>query len=192
MLKPITDELVRVETNLVLLGEPAEGGDIDDVRNALELLAQCPVRDGLHLHHVAFEDSCFRACTSRSGRLDSSQSVTAAPGPLASVTMLEPLENSLAIPAVVGGVVEVHHEAGNSGQGEGAQIVQVREPGHLDLGWNGDLLFDVFGGMSWPLRNHVDIVVRNVRVGLDGKILERDDSPKKQEHRRFQEQESGF
>src|SRR5271156_4405197 len=48
----IGDELVRVETNLVFLGQATKAGDVDDSRNILELLLEGPVFDRLLLHDI--------------------------------------------------------------------------------------------------------------------------------------------
>ena len=53
----------------------------------------------------------------------------------------------------------------------------VGNAGHLDFEGDGDLLLDLFGGASGPLRDDLNVVVGNVRVSFDREILERDDSP---------------
>ena len=41
----------------------------------------------------------------------------------------------------------------------------------------GNLLLDLFGRASRPLRDDLDVVVGDVRIGLDGKVVKRDDAP---------------
>src|SRR5258707_10584605 len=53
---------------------------------------------------------------------------------------------------------------------------------------NRNLLLDFLRSMARPLRNDLRVCVRNVRVGLDGKIVKRDDSPNKEDKRNAQHQ----
>ena len=53
----------------------------------------------------------------------------------------------------------------------------VRDAGHLDLDGRGDLLLDLFGGAAGPLGDDLNVVVGDVGVGLDGKVMEGDDAP---------------
>ena len=53
----------------------------------------------------------------------------------------------------------------------------MRHSRHLNLDRDRDLLFDLLGGASRPLRNDRDIVVGDIGIGFDGKIVERDRSP---------------
>src|SRR5271169_5333197 len=58
----------------------------------------------------------------------------------------------------------------------------MRKSVHHDLYRNRNLLFDFFGCTARPLRDDVDIVIGNVRIGFDGKITERNDAPNEQEN----------
>src|SRR6476660_9493408 len=60
---------------------------------------------------------------------------------------------------------------------------------HLHFDWNRHLLFHFLAGPAWPLRDDLHIVIRNVRVGFDRKILERDSAPTNQYGRQHQDQE---
>ena len=63
-------------------------------------------------------------------------------------------------------------------------MLHVRDAGHLDLDGDGDLLLNLFGGASGPLRDDLDVVVGDVGVGFDGQVVERDDAPGEEEDRR--------
>src|SRR5260370_8022639 len=53
---------------------------------------------------------------------------------------------------------------------------------HHDFKGNGDLLLDLFGGDSRPLRDDIDVIIGHVRIRLNRKAVERyDASGKKQE-----------
>src|SRR5580693_2603267 len=54
---------------------------------------------------------------------------------------------------------------------------EVRQPVHLDFDGNGDLLLDLFGGAAGPLGDDLDVVVGDVGIGLDGKVVEGDGAP---------------
>src|ERR1700729_268211 len=61
-------------------------------------------------------------------------------------------------------------------------MCHVRYAGHLDLDRRGDLLLDFFGRAARPLRDYLDVVVGNVWIGFDGKIMEGHDSPAEEHH----------
>ena len=48
---------------------------------------------------------------------------------------------------------------------------QVRKPVHLYLDRNRDLLLDFFRGPPGPLRNHLHVIVRDVRIGLYRQVM---------------------
>src|SRR5258706_13529140 len=54
---------------------------------------------------------------------------------------------------------------------------------HHDFERNRDLLLDLFGGASGPLRDDLNVVVGDIRVSFNGKLLERDDAPGEQQDR---------
>ncbi len=60
---------------------------------------------------------------------------------------------------------------------------QMRDAIHHDFEWNRDLLLDLFRGNSRPLRDDLHIIVRYVRIRLDGKLMERNRAPAKQQER---------
>src|SRR5579863_1276936 len=45
----------------------------------------------------------------------------------------------------------------------------------------GDLLLDLFCRASRPLRDDLDVVVRHIRIGLDGQIVKGNGAPDKQQ-----------
>src|ERR1700691_3718662 len=61
---------------------------------------------------------------------------------------------------------------------------------HYSLERNRDLLFNLLCGNAGPLRDHIDIVVRYVRIGFDGKPVKGDDSPGKQQDRTRQNEKA--
>ena len=100
----------------------------------------------------------------------------------------KPLEDLVAIVLVDGIVVEDHGDAGEAGQRGRPQMGHVRNAGHLDFDRHGDLLLDLFGGAAGPLRDDLDVVVGDVGVGLDGKVVEGDDSPAEEHDRKTDDQ----
>ena len=66
----------------------------------------------------------------------------------------------------------------------------VRNAVHGDFERNGDLLLDLLGGDAGPLRDDLDVIVRHVGIGFDGKLMERDRAPDEQQQRRRQHQEA--
>ena len=55
-------------------------------------------------------------------------------------------------------------------------------PVHHDFDRNRDLLLDLFGRAARPLRDHLDVVVRDVGIGFHRQIVERDGAPDEQQH----------
>ena len=53
-----------------------------------------------------------------------------------------------------------------------------------------DLLLDLLGGDSRPLRDDIDIVVRHVRIRFDRKLVERNNPPCKEQDRGRQHQKA--
>ncbi len=52
---------------------------------------------------------------------------------------------------------------------------------HHDFKWNRNLLFDLLRRDPRPLRDDLDVVVGYVRISLNGKTAERNDSPAEQD-----------
>ena len=57
----------------------------------------------------------------------------------------------------------------------------VRDSVHDDFKRNGNLLLDLFGGYAGPLGDDFDVIVGDVGVGFDGKLMERDGAPDEQQ-----------
>ncbi len=64
------------------------------------------------------------------------------------------------------------------------RVIQMRNARHLDFDRDRDLLFNLFCRSSRPLRNHLNIIVRNVRIRLDRKIVKRNHAPAEEQNRR--------
>jgi len=60
-------------------------------------------------------------------------------------------------------------------------MLHVGDARHLDFDGRRDLLLNLFGGASRPLRDHLDIVVGDVGIGLDRKVVERHSAPTKEQ-----------
>ena len=63
-------------------------------------------------------------------------------------------------------------------------MLQVGNARHLNLDRDGDLLLDLFCGAPRPLGNDLHVVVGNVGIGLDRKIVEGDNAPGKEQDSR--------
>ena len=84
--------------------------------------------------------------------------------------LAEALEHALAVPVVVRFVIEDQLQVGESEERERAQMHDMRDAVHHDFEWNRDLLLDLLGRNSRPLRDDFDVIVGDVGIGLDGKI----------------------
>src|ERR1017187_3455566 len=66
----------------------------------------------------------------------------------------------------------------------------VRHTVHHDLKRNRDLLLHLLGGDSRPLRDDLNVIVRDVGISLNGKSMERGDSPDDQQEGESQNEEA--
>ena len=57
---------------------------------------------------------------------------------------------------------------------------QVPDAVHLRLDRDGDLLLDLLGCASGPLRDDPDVFVGHIGIGFDRQIVKRDDAPDQQ------------
>ena len=103
----------------------------------------------------------------------------------------EPLENPLAVPGIFLFIVEDQLEVGEAEKRKRTQMHDVGNAVHHDFERNGDLLLDLFGGNSRPLRDDLHVVIRHVRIGFDGKLVEGNRAPAKQQNGPGQNQRSG-
>ena len=185
----VGDELVGVDADLVLASDAAEAGDVDDAGDASERFFELPVLELLSSMRVV-------------GGVGAAEGV---PVDLADGTpvgadlglkaggegdLAEALEDLLAVPVVFAVVVEDHGDAGEAGEGSGAQMGHVGDARHLYFEGNGDLLLDLFGGAAGPLGDDLDVVVGDVGIGFDGEIVEGDCAPAEQEQRRNEHDEA--
>ena len=60
-------------------------------------------------------------------------------------------------------------------------MFEMRESVHHGLDRNCDLLFNLFGRPAGPLRDDVDVVIRDVRVGFDRQLMKGDGTPDKEQ-----------
>ena len=93
----------------------------------------------------------------------------------------EPLQDFLAVPIVTGLIVEDQHQAGQPEQRRGAQMLQMRNPVHHDLDWNGYLLFHFLGGPAGPLGDDLNVVIGYIRISFDRQIVKRNGAPDQQQ-----------
>ena len=93
----------------------------------------------------------------------------------------EPLQHALAIPGVVGFVVEDQLEVGEAEERKRAQMRRCRNAVHRDFQRNRDLLLDLLGGDAGPLGDDLDVVVGHVRIGFHRQAVERNDAPAEQQ-----------
>src|SRR5580704_16202816 len=60
-------------------------------------------------------------------------------------------------------------------------MLQVRDAGHLNFSRNRYLLFDVFCRMPRPLGNDVYVVVGDIRICFDWKVVKRNNAPREEQ-----------
>ena len=93
----------------------------------------------------------------------------------------EPFQHLDAIPIVLRFVVENQHQAGEPKKRYRPQMLQMGYAVDDILKWNRDLLLDLFGRDPWPLGDHLDVVIRHIRIGFHRKAPEGNHAPGEQE-----------
>jgi len=73
----------------------------------------------------------------------------------------------LAVPVVVGHVIEDQVDHRKPCQRDGPQVHKVRNSVHLNFDGYGDLLLDFFRRPLWPLGDDLNPSVRHVGISLD-------------------------
>ena len=98
----------------------------------------------------------------------------------------EALQNLLAVPVVDRLVVEDQHHAGEAEHRINAQVCEMRDAVDGDFDGDSDLLLHLFGGAAGPLRDDLDVVVGDVRIGFHRQVVKGDGAPDQQQqsHRR--------
>src|SRR5581483_4783078 len=93
------------------------------------------------------------------------------------IHLVQAFEHVLAIDIAGCAVIEDEHQARQAGQRGGAKMREVGNPGHLDFDRYCNLALDLFGTAAGPLRDDLNVIVGYVRIGLDGQVFERDNTP---------------
>ena len=185
----VGDQLVGIDADLIFAGGTSEAGNIDDIGDGLEVLLDHPVFDRLQLHHVVLG---IRAVQREEVDLADRTPVGAhlRHDPGRQRNLRKPLENSFPVPCVLLLVIENQLQVREPEEGERAQMHDVRDAVHHDFERNRDLLLDLFRGDSRPLRDDLHIVVRHVGIRFDGKLMERNRAPAKQQERRREDKKA--
>ena len=185
----VSDELLGIDLHLILAGGAAKAGNIDHVGDGFKLFFELPIFDGFQFHQVVLgvgaaqgvpEDLADRAPVGAHLRLQI----------VGQRDLRQTFQDFCAVPVVGGLIVENEHHAGEAKERIGTEMLQVRKPVHLDFDGNGDLLFHFFGGAARPLGDDLNVIVGDVGVGFDRKIVKRNRAPNEQQHGESQNQET--
>ena len=104
--------------------------------------------------------------------------------------LAQPLQDPLPIPVIVRFVVENQFYIGQSEERKRTQMHHMWNSVHDDFERNRDLLFDLLRRDSRPLRNDLDVVIRHVRIGLDGKVMKRNHPSREKQQRKTQHEQT--
>src|SRR5208337_4691130 len=184
--KTVRDQLLRVHANLVFLRNPAEGRVVHHIGDRLDVLVDDPILQRLELHHVVGRiralqrvpiDLTHGAVIGANLRAHSGRKCD----------LRKTFKCFLAVPVVVGRIVEDQVYNRQPCQRHGPQVHKVRNSVHLDFDGYGDLLLDLFRGPPWPLGDDLHPSVRHIGISLDWEVVESDYSPEKEEYRQPQD-----
>ncbi len=177
----VRDQLLRIELDLVLLGGPAEARHIHHALHALERLFQRPVFERLLLHHVVGGIGAFqRVPVDLAHRAPVGAHLRNQIG--RQIDLAQPLQHMLTIDVAGRVVVENQRQARQASQRRRAQMCQMRNAGHLNFHRHRHLALDLLGAAPRPLGNDLDVIVGDVRIGLDRQVAEADHAPRSQQH----------
>src|SRR6185369_2798371 len=158
------------------------------VRHGFQLLGQYPILQGLQIHHVVSRIGTLqreeinlphRTVIRTNGRLQ----------PVWQIHLRQLFQNLLPVQVIARPVVEHHHHARQPEQRYRTQRRQLRQPIHLRLNRNRNLLLHFLGSAPRPLRDHLDIIIGYVRISLHRQRLERNSAPDQQQDADSQNQE---
>ena len=182
----VGDQLVGVETNLVLASNAAEGRIVHHIGRGSDVLGDHPVLKRLEFHDVVGRiGGLDRIPVDRADRAEIGTDLRGHVG--RKRDRRKALQHLLPVPVVVGIVVEDQIDDRKSRQRGRAHMQQMREAVHLDFDRYGDLLLNFLRSASRPLRNHLDPGVGNIGISFYRKILESDDARYRTEERRHPE-----
>ena len=189
--EPVVDQLFGIDPNLILARGAAKTGNVHNVGNLLQIFFHHPVFDRFQIDHVI--------C--RVGAVQREEINLAHRTPVGTHLrhhacghsyLGKPLQNAFPVPVVIGIVVEDQLQIRKAKERECAQVSYARDAVHHDFEGNRDLLLDLFGRHSGPLRDDLDVVVGHVGVSLHRKLMEGDGAPAQQHQRRRQYEQPVF
>src|SRR6201999_2095250 len=159
--KAVRDEFVRVKTHLVLTGGTAEGVGVHDARHRLDILLDDPVLNGFEVHHVE-----FRIVAAQRVEVDLAHRAPVCAhlwhDPIRQSHLREAFQYAFAVLEVGGFFTEDHFDGGKSEDGPRTDVRNTRDAVHHRFQRNRYLLLDLFSRNPRPLRDHVNVVVRDV------------------------------
>src|SRR5580658_6602189 len=185
----VGDQFVGIYSNLIFARDTTERRIVHDIRHGFDVLADDPVLNRFQFHHVVSGVLAFeRVPVDRANRTEIRADACADIG--RQRDLCEMLEYLLAVPVVVGIVIEnqIHHR--QSRQGSGTHMLKVRHAVHLNFDGHGNLLLHFFCSSARPLGDYLNPRVRNFRVCLNRQSLERDRSPDEQKQHEAQDNEA--
>ena len=100
-----------------------------------------------------------------------------------------PFEDLLAGEVWIGPVLEVHLDGREAVEGDRPERLQARNAVQFDLDRDGDLALHFLGRVAGPLRDQLDVRRREIRIRVDGQILEGPGAPGHQGQRRDHDHE---
>src|SRR3974390_1161948 len=177
----VGNQLVRIDADLVFASRPAKTGAVANIGHRLTVLFDDPVFDGLQIHHVIYG---IRALQGEEIDLPDGATIRShlRVDALGQGDLGEPLEHALSIPGILLFIVENEFQIGKAEERKRTEVGDVGNTIHNGFEGDGHLLLDLLGGDARPLRDDLDIVVGNIGIGFDGKLVEGESTPKNQEN----------
>ena len=166
----VTDQLALIDGDVVGLGLAAPAGDVDHAGDGLEAPLQHPILEGLEVRDriIVRSDHPISVDLADGTGGRNLRLRTVREGAELRQTVGHPLLGLL-IGEVVG---ELHLDVGQAEQRYGADGLQIRDTGHLDLERYGDVALDLLGRLSRALGDDVHQRGHRIGVGLDVQHLE--------------------
>ena len=163
--KPVGQQPVEIDGDVVGLGLAAPAGDVDDAGDRLQAPLQDPVLQRLEVGDGVARRADDTVAEDLADRAGGRQGGLRAVGHRAELR--QPIDHHLRGLLVRHVVGELDLHVAQSEQRDRADGLDIGEAGHLDLDRDGDVALDLLGGLAGILRDDVDQRRHRIGIGLD-------------------------
>ena len=184
-------KFVRIELDLILPDEAADGGDFGDARNGFELVANVPILKAAQIRQavlVAVVNENIFVDPAGAGRVGPEHGINA--GRQLALQLLQVFEHPRARPVEIRAVLEDDVHVGIAEHGLRAHCLDLRRGEHRGDDGVGHLVFDDVGRLARPVGVDDDLHVGNIRQSVERNVSHGPDSGQDQQEDSRENQEA--